>query len=1151
MTSRLDWRCLSDVSDENVRALRESGSFDAEWYLREYPDVAQSGVDPARHYLWLGERLGRSPSPRSQPETPGGVAGDGATGQDLTRLREELSGAAAKIASSDAELGMLQRRCDAFAQETAAMRRELDQIKHRTAAAGAGLPAVAPVAIPALLANAEGLSDSEARERSTFRTIHRNVRQELADAKRKMVRQIPPVVAPEAWSIRQWRQPPVPAYLFDAEWIRSRNPQLSGVSRARYRRSRSLWHVDPHPLFDAAAYRANGCFLFGREVSPLRHYLTAGWREGRDPHPWFANDWYLWRNPDVRADGNISPLQHYLLYGWREGRRPNPVFDPALYLDRYPDVRDAGVEPLTHYLAFGQAEGRDCPIPGVGERARRWIPAALRDRGILDYLLHGEPVIDAPQIDLAALLSELRAQPSVAPSAGAPAPARQILPPLALPESWPPPPLKNYWLPQTTRDFLLPVYGDAFLEGVRYLYSVMAAFEETADAFPSSDAASMLVGHARALAEQVAKATSGEPDVSIIIPVYNNILDTILCVVSVLNASSRFSYEIIVADDCSTDATATLIPAIGGCVRHVRHAKNHGFLGNCNEAARSARGRYVVLLNNDTIVLPGWLDALVTPFERMERVGLVGAKLINWDGTLQEAGGIFWRDGSAWNFGRGQRPRAPEFSYLKDVDYCSGAAIALPMTVWREMGGFDPLYSPAYCEDSDLAFRLRDAGYRTLMNPAAEVIHHEGRSHGRDLASGIKAYQVQNQERLFERWRSVLERDHYPNAHEVLRARDRSSGKRHILLVDHYVPQEDQDAGSRTIYQYINTLLEDDCIVTFWPDNLWRDPEYTPRLQALGVEVIYGPEFRDGFDAFLQARADLYDAVFLSRPHIATNYIDSIRQHTTAPILYYGHDLHFKRMEAAKALGQETDQRAIDAMRDLEFRVCRGSDVIFYPAPEEVDFVRNAIGGKREFIANPVFLFDRDQVEQSRKRLATFSMQGAPRLLFVGGFNHTPNREGILWFVQEVLPLVRARRPDVVLDVVGSKPPAEVLDLASPGVNVLGFVSDERLMRLYAEATIAVAPLRFGAGVKGKVIEAMAMGVPVATTPTGAQGIEAPDRHLFVGETAEQLAEAVLLALSDRRQAMLRADAALDFILRHYSKAALQSLFRRLMPRRH
>ncbi|MBD3816389.1 MAG: glycosyltransferase, partial [Halothiobacillus sp.] len=518
-------------------------------------------------------------------------------------------------------------------------------------------------------------------------------------------------------------------------------------------------------------------------------------------------------------------------------------------------------------------------------------------------------------------------------------------------------------------------------------------------------------------------------------------------------------------------------------------------------------------------------------------------------GSLQEAGGIYWKDGSAWNFGRGANAGAPEFNYVKDVDYVSGAAIAIPTDIWQEMDGFDEIYAPAYCEDSDIAFRLREAGYRTLLNPASEVLHHEGRSHGRDLNSGIKAYQVKNQQTFLERWRPVLERDHYPNAQNVLRARDRSYYRKHVLIIDHYVPQWDQDAGSRSTFMCIKAMLGMGYAVTFWPDNLWRDPHYTPLLQDMGVEVIYGADYRDGFADFIRERGDLYDAVFANRPHIACHYMRHIRDNSQATILYYGHDLHYKRMMAAQAVGEPITNAEITDMRRQELEVCAQAHVVLYPDQVEVDMVAQELGGDRDYRALPVYAFEQETFDQSAATLTSIAGKTAHRLLFVGGFNHTPNQDGVLWLVNDILPIVQRKLGTVHLTIVGSKAPQAVLALESETIDVTGFVTDDRLAQLYDETSLVVAPLRYGGGVKGKVIEAMALGIPMVTTPTGAQGLRDPQELMFVANDAEDFADAVVRALTDRSEAESRARRAWDYARSHYSMQTLEDIFQDVIGR--
>ena len=165
--------------------------------------------------------------------------------------------------------------------------------------------------------------------------------------------------------------------------------------------------------------------------------------------------------------------------------------------------------------------------------------------------------------------------------------------------------------------------------------------------------------------------------------------------------------------------------------------QNSGFIGAVNAGLERAKGRYVLLLNNDTEVLPGWLDALMRTMETEENVGVVGAQPADPDGTLQEAGGIIWRDGSGLNYGRGGDADDPSYNFVRDVDYCSGACLLVRKEILDALGGLDRRYSPAYYEDTDLAFAARKLGYRVVYQPEAKIRHAEGSSNGTDEGSGV------------------------------------------------------------------------------------------------------------------------------------------------------------------------------------------------------------------------------------------------------------------------------------------------------------------------------------------------------------------------------------------------------------------------------
>lgn len=1075
---------------------------------------------------------------------------------ELTKHADDLEAERRRRAELEASRESLEQALRQAEGQLRTLSAELDEIKadrQRVAEAlrtreqakpSIAPPSAAPVAptpaTPASMSLAR-TNDTENRARQTLAILQRRTANDLATATQRVMGKLPAYIepAPFAWHERVLgkRHPRFDTKIFNSQWVAKQDPSYAEYSVRRFIADPACRAISPHPLFDAALYLSSNPDVAESGMSPLVHYVLHGWREGRDPHPLFANDWYLAQNPDVLAAGNINPLDHYLLHGWREGRRPNPLFNPRSYLARYPDVEAGEFEPLSHFILHGRDEGRELGVDGLNQ-ALSDIVAQGDVLTVMERLLRQSLEDTLGGVQTAAMPPQAQV---VQGASSISEPAVQT------PAIWPPAPVDDFWPAQTMREMISETRGEPLLSRIWYLLSLMNRWQDRQSEFGVSDDCRGLLDRLRMRAAALATPDGVEPSASIIIPVYNNVLDTLLCLSSVLELEERNDFEVIVADDGSTDATPALIASIGGNVRYLRQPRNFGFLGNCNAAAQHAIGKTIVLLNNDTLVFSGWLDGLLDPIANMQNVGMVGSKLINWDGTLQEAGGIFWRDGSAWNFGRNQDVQAPEFNYLKDVDYCSGASIAVPTRIWREVGGFDPIYSPAYCEDSDLAFRLREAGYRTLYNPASEVVHHEGRSHGRDVSSGIKAYQVTNNAKLLDRWQHVLVRDHFPNAQNVVRARDRSFAKKHVLVVDHYVPQADRDAGSRTLYQYMKVLVDDGFAVTFWPDNLWRDPIYTPQLQQLGIEVIYGAKFRNGFARFIDERSDVYDFVFLSRPHVAKEYITALRAASKAKIVYYGHDLHFARMQAAASSGQAVRADDIEEMRKLELSVCQECDVILYPDPDEVRLMEQQIGNGKEFVANPVFLFDRAELQASRALASSIAGRASDdTLLFVGGFRHDPNVDGIKWFVSEVLPLVLARRPGVKLNVVGSNVPAEVQRLASSNVHLLGFVSDAELEAIYRHAAVAIAPLRYGAGVKGKVIEAMARAVPVATTSIGAQGIELADNSLFVGDSASALSDAVLLALENRELAQRKANAALDFIERKYSEEVMIEFFRRI-----
>lgn len=640
---------------------------------------------------------------------------------------------------------------------------------------------------------------------------------------------------------------------------------------------------------------------------------------------------------------------------------------------------------------------------------------------------------------------------------------------------------------------------------------------------------------ARNLAERLAKIAAkrpvaSSPDVSIIIPAYNQISYTLACIESVFASNPRASFEILVGDDQSSDGTQAAAEVPMDHVRWVRHETNQGFVGNCNLTAEQARGRIVLMLNNDTLVLPDWLDTLVQALDADPKVGLVGSKLIYPDGRLQEAGGIFWQDGSAWNLGRFDHPRRPEFSYARDVDYISGASIALPRALWDKLGGFDDIFRPAYAEDADLAFRVRAEGLRTIFQPRSMLIHFEGVSSGTDLASGAKAYQVKNLEQLRDRWSDVLAA-HRPNGQQPEREKERGVSKR-VLFIDMTTPEPQHDAGSLVAVETMRALQTLGYKVTFVPvDNFLWTKAYSGPLQAMGVETIYHP-FYSRFEPFIMARGSEFDLILVHRFAAAERVMGALRTHAAqAKIAFMPADLHFLREHREAELSDDALAQESAAQTKLrELAIIRAADAVLPHSDTEIALL------DKEAPETPAFklplIYDPEPIAAGFHRRSGIG--------FLGGFGHPPNVDAVDWFLSEIWPEVRAQKPDARFVLAGSKMPDRFKALdGKNGVKVLGFV--ETVDMFFSQVRASVAPLRYGAGAKGKVAASLALGTPCITTPIGAEGMGlTPGVDVLVAEDTKGFVRHILAMLDDENRWNELRQAGVEFARRETSREVVR-----------
>lgn len=619
----------------------------------------------------------------------------------------------------------------------------------------------------------------------------------------------------------------------------------------------------------------------------------------------------------------------------------------------------------------------------------------------------------------------------------------------------------------------------------------------------------------------------GPPIVSVVIPAYNNFKHTYNCLQSIQEALPERAFEIIITDDFSTDETLLCGLVFTGAVRIVRNQKNEGFVSTCNAGAAAARGQYLLFLNNDTLVTPGWLDNLVETFEQVPNVGIAGSRLLFEDGSLQEVGGIIWRLGDGWNWGRGCDPAEPRFKFLRDADWVSGAALMIERTMFETLRGFDALYAPGYYEDTDIAFRVRALGKRVVVQPASEIIHLEGASAGTDTSGrGMKRFQVVNHAKFYQRWKDTLLSHRFNGDWPELEA-ERLVNKR-AYFIDDSVPTPDQDAGSNASVDHMRVLMGLGYKVTFLPaDTMAFSVPYTAQLQKIGVECLYQPFYSSVEEVFRKAPV-APDLVYLYRHSNTSRYATMVRRYFPhCRIVYSVCDLHFLRLERQHAIDpRSVSADAVAQQRRAEMSAMEQTDCVVVHSTAEAEMLK-ALDPAMNVKVVPWTVLPRPTPLPFAER------SGAA---FVGGFAHPPNADAVHFFVRDILPLLQQRVPDMDTLIIGSRMPDTIGALRRPGLLPVGFVPvlADVLHRLRA----TVAPLRYGAGIKGKVLESFAHGLPCVMSEIASEGLELPEELIWlIARSPQEFAEKLARLETDEVWNDALVAAGLAYIRRRHSNA--------------
>jgi len=604
---------------------------------------------------------------------------------------------------------------------------------------------------------------------------------------------------------------------------------------------------------------------------------------------------------------------------------------------------------------------------------------------------------------------------------------------------------------------------------------------------------------------------AASPRVAIVLVLYNQAHFTLSCLRSI-QAHGGVPSELVVVDNASSDETRQLLDRIDGATI-LTNDRNEGFLRAVNQAAQVTKAPYLLLLNNDARLRPGALSHALYRLQDESGIGAVGGQIVLLDGTLQEAGSIIWSDGSCLGYGRGEPPNSPEFMFTRDVDYVSGAFLLTRSALFRQLGGFDTAFAPAYYEETDYCMRLRAAGHRIVYDPRVQIQHYE---FGSTAHPGeALALQQEHQVVFRRRHQAVLAKAHLPpGPGNVLFARARPSGRACVLVIDDGIPDPSRGAGHPRAAAIVRMIEAEGHFITHYPlrvsDEDWKEVH---RVLPPTIEVMAGWGLAK-LAAFLRARKGYYAAIVISRPHNMA-FVRELLE--TEPDLLgdsrviYDAEAVFALREQLRAetLGQTWSATEAAERIGHELMLARRADAVLAVSKQEAkQFSAHGHGDVRVL----------GHIVEARPTPAALDERRG--ILFVGRLEEdgSPNVDSVLWFVDQVLPEIAHRLGwTPPLSLAGRCGASSLQRLTqNPAVRFVGLQDD--LVPLYASARLFIAPSRFASGIPHKIHEAAAHGVPCVVTPVLAGQLDWRNgAELLVGGDATDFAEACIQLLRNDR----------------------------------
>ena len=595
-------------------------------------------------------------------------------------------------------------------------------------------------------------------------------------------------------------------------------------------------------------------------------------------------------------------------------------------------------------------------------------------------------------------------------------------------------------------------------------------------------------------------SVQANPEVSIIIHGINDLKMILNCLYAIEKYNQNISKEVIVINEDT--ANQEYLEKIKGIIL-INNEDSNGLTQAINHSIEKAKGKFIYLLDSHVLVQENYLSSLIEVLNTKENVGAVGSKIISAENTIIEAGNLVFENSEIIELGKSDAIDAPQFNFVRKVDFCTGSLLFSKINQKGDLNLLNENFSLSCFAVADLCLKLkREEDLNTYYQPLSEVIC---------FNNSFKTTTNNDKVDFANHWNS-----YFTNKKNV--KSEKTNYRCHykipnFLFLEENMPKPDQDSGSRRFMEILKILQRNGHHIVLAVKHFdeTKDSDYIPYFQNAGVEICR--DYVNAQNKIINVEHQVVnalsyvDVIWIFRPLGFNHWYNLINGKINGQkIIYDMVDLHYLRLERENNyidVVTKEREKEINFFKEKEYAGMNISDAVISISDEEKNTVSEN-GVKKDKIFT---------VSNIHKPVENVPLSFSERegLLFIGGYNHLPNIDAVKFLHAQILPLVWAKNNQIKIFILGPDFPADLKEkYHSDRFQILGY--QETVDFWFENSRVFVAPLRYGAGVKGKIGQALEFKLPVITTGIGAEGMSLEDAKtaLISDENPQNFADKIL-----------------------------------------